>query len=119
MGENLSPLKSLIGGDKTKLVTNKNATAARQQSSNDTQRQNFVNDYVKMFGGPGSNAYMQDSLRGYFGGQSLEDIANHVATTGTWYPTVKPVQNRVKVKDNSIFSSLPIPDPLSPNKGLF
>lgn len=102
------------GGGNSKKVLNQKATARAQNVSNNNARQQFAQNYNALFGqGPTSGGFT-DSLRGYYGGATLQDIGRKLAQTNAYQPRVKNVTKTVDTGGGGGFMS--ILDPLNITK---
>lgn len=99
MGESLNP----FGGSGGSSSINKKATAAAQTKLDTGANQQFVDNFMRIFGSPTSNPGFGDSLSGYFGGKPLQDIATNIAPVSAFHPKAKRIMSSSGDGDNGIF----------------
>jgi len=73
---------------------NSKATARRQAKADAGRESTFVDNYLRLFGGPGVNQNFQSSLSGYYNGAPIDQIAGQLAKTNTYKPKVAAVKTK-------------------------
>lgn len=105
------------GGSGGKRVVNAKATANAQNASNDAARNKFTQNYNALFGQGATNQGFTDSLRGYYGGATLQDIAQKLAQTNAYQTPVRNVFKTVGDGSGGSGGIMGMLDPLGLSKG--